>query len=40
MGEVVRVASLEREFAAAWAEGRAMPLEQATAYALEESDKG
>jgi predicted ATPase/class 3 adenylate cyclase len=38
--EAVRAASLEQGFAAAWAEGRAMPLEQAIAYALEESGGG
>ena len=33
----LRAASLEQEYAAAWAEGRAMSLEQAIAYALEEA---
>ncbi len=35
MGEAVRAASLEQAFAAAWAEGRAMSLEQAIGAALE-----
>ena len=36
-GEAVRAAVLQQEFAAAWAEGRAMTLTQAIAYGLEES---
>jgi tetratricopeptide (TPR) repeat protein len=34
--EAVRAASLKAAFAAAWAEGQALPLEEAIAYALEE----
>jgi tetratricopeptide (TPR) repeat protein len=34
--EALHAASLEKEFAAAWAEGRALSLEQAVAFALEE----
>jgi hypothetical protein len=40
MGEAARAASLVQEFAAAWAEGRAMNLEEAVKYALEEADDG
>jgi predicted ATPase/class 3 adenylate cyclase len=36
--EAVRAASLKPEFAAAWAEGRAMSLEQALAFASQETD--
>jgi hypothetical protein len=36
MGEAVREAALEQEFAAAWAAGRAMSLQQAIADALAE----
>ena len=35
IAEAVRAASLEQEFAAAWAQGQAMTLEQAVAFALE-----
>jgi predicted ATPase/class 3 adenylate cyclase len=35
LGEAVRAAGLDPEFAAAWAKGRAMALEQACAYALQ-----
>jgi hypothetical protein len=38
--EAVRAASLEQELAATWAEGRAMSLEQAVAFALEELPDG
>jgi hypothetical protein len=38
--EALRAASLEQEFATAWAEGRAMSLEQAIAFALEELPDG
>jgi hypothetical protein len=36
IGEAVRAAALEQEFAAAWAEGRAMTLVQAIRYAMED----
>jgi hypothetical protein len=36
----VRTALGEEVFAAAWAEGQAMPLEQACAYALDETREG
>jgi tetratricopeptide (TPR) repeat protein len=38
VGEAVRAAALGQEFAAAWAEGRAMSLEAAVAFALSEEE--
>jgi hypothetical protein len=38
IGEAVRAASLEQAFPAAWAQGRAMTLDQAARYALEVVD--
>jgi tetratricopeptide (TPR) repeat protein len=38
IGEAARVASLQREFAAAWGEGHALSLDQATIYARMEKD--
>jgi predicted ATPase/DNA-binding SARP family transcriptional activator len=40
IGEAVHAASLEQEFAAAWAAGRALSLPEAVDYALQEADDG